>query len=382
MESPTRNRKIYNGLIPYLSELDTPAFPLSAKGGGQMQFFSHITPASSNAALQHSINSNLNYTAELQFNSRPILEALREPHSLDIQSELSVQISKSSFTEEKQQIAAHLRLLGMPKQANEILSCGDPYGCVYWLWCECGKQPRPYLCNYPRICPECAIRYKNKQILKYRYWLKQFPLSNYRAAKCLRLITLTMESVLNFADGIAAIKNNFRKFRKKEVIKKALHKGLVCIQKNINKETGLYNVHIHIVAHSSYINQKVLSQEWSKVTQGKGIITDIRLCGSYKGSIGYLLQYTTKGSYETPRQKAESFIALYRQKLIYPFGLNNHDKEAIRKKKFVCKKCGVPKEYISPIKRFYGIFNQPVITENYLFNLIPNANLKEIQGGI
>jgi hypothetical protein len=161
----------------------------------------------------------------------------------------------------------------------------------------------------------------------------------------LRFLTLTLENQKDLTEGINQIYSAFTKFKRRKYFKEMKDKkskrisggvGVFHIKKGKeNKE--LYNLHIHLIIDSGFLDMKShkktggdseLVKEWKACTGGSGVL-DIRMIGNkssfclteQEGALRYLLGYMGLGLKElTPKEKAIVLKETSGRRLLFTFG--------------------------------------------------------------
>jgi hypothetical protein len=145
------------------------------------------------------------------------------------------------------------------------------------------------------LCPDCAIYRQKRAFQRLFPKFQQFARNNPKDR--LVLITLTLK---NTSDNLLEIhrffKKSFRKLRQKKNWKTKMRGGIVSFELTIDKN-GLSHYHAHILAQRKSFDryeQSDLSDDWNKVTDGKGFIVDIRQVSDLKDGFREVLKYSFK----------------------------------------------------------------------------------------
>lgn len=109
-----------------------------------------------------------------------------------------------------------------------------------------------------------------------------------------RFITLTLRhSNTPLSDQLDRIQRDFRELRRRDVWTRAIEGAAAFLEVKVSSKTGLWHVHLHILAVGTWIDSKELSREWHKVT-GDSSVVDVRLAKSKGGVAAYVTKYVTK----------------------------------------------------------------------------------------
>ncbi len=217
--------------------------------------------------------------------------------------------------------------------------------------CGCGFKKFPVMCNY-RICPECGEKRSFKFEKKYLGPIKKMKIARSIYDSGLRFLTLTIVNQKSIEEGIDYLYESFRRFNRRNYFKEKVSGGIgsIEIKDGVN---GLWNLHIHLIIDSTYLDMKShlktgedtkLVKEWEHCTKGSGILYLERV-RDHRGALKYVLKYLTKGISDlSPELKASFFKQIFGRRLLFTFGrfLNmKGDKD-----KFFCRDCGIFYRYI------------------------------------
>lgn len=195
---------------------------------------------------------------------------------------------------------------------------------------NCGYSFPVYMRCGDRTCPDCRSRDYFRLLGSYRAFL---------ASKSrLRLITLTMRGRLGFLpkNRVVRLRRAFKKLLKKSYYRSRLVGGLYSIE--AKKKLNGWNIHMHILAEGSFIEQKKLSRDWLQIT-GDSFIVDIRDAYSGLGGLKYILKYLTK-SPDTLGCNDEYNQAFKGARLVSGFGTWYKKILLLEKEAKICPVCG------------------------------------------
>ena len=248
--------------------------------------------------------------------------------------------------------------------------------------CSCGYIQTPKRCNY-RICPCCgkirSFKFYN-QFIKY---LKKQRIARSIYDNGLRFLTLTIKNQRNLNKNITELYKAFTKLKRRNYFKERVKGGLGTIDVKKGKN-GLWNLHIHFIINSKYLDMKShkktgkdskLVKEWKICTNGSGVLY-IERVRNHGGALGYILKYLTKGlkelSYKT---KAIFFKATFGRRLLFTFGefykLKKQQKERVR-----CPECHGLYQYIAENSEEYRLLFESSSREDPQWFIILKKNEK------
>lgn len=251
-----------------------------------------------------------------------------------------------SATTTRQAVVGYLRALGNHKAADKVADCGQQYRLLICNGCG-SPHYAPHRCKR-RYCPECAVKLaatkaaamaraiRNAAIDKSHRW---------------RLITLTQPPVILASDGIKAIVQGMRRWRRLKGIRRLVVGGYWTIEAVPSRSRpGWWHVHAHLLAVGSYLPKRILDATWAAAMPGAQI-TDIRIAKTPEIAAGYITKYMSKdftaaaGALEIAAMLAELpphvrllgawgiLFAAYRQQ-------RKADREGDTGHQFVCLYCG------------------------------------------
>jgi hypothetical protein len=188
--------------------------------------------------------------------------------------------------------------------------------CSPIVWHAPGEKPRLQLqaCK-DRLCPRCQhergrqARVRVLEIIRF-----------YNAA---RLITLTLRSTDEpLAELYARLFDCWRVLRQSPWWKAKVQAGVYAVEVTVNRETGSWHPHLHIIYEGDYIDQRELSRVWRDITLDSPIV-DIRAVHNRAGAARYVADYIAKpaelGEW-TDEQIREFAEALRGKRLVHTFG--------------------------------------------------------------
>jgi hypothetical protein len=99
--------------------------------------------------------------------------------------------------------------------------------------------------------------------------------------------------------------------------------GVAVVEIKKGSNSGRWHVHLHVLAHSSYLDARRLSEAWQRAT-GDSFIVDVSRVKSDTKGIGYVAKYAGKGwTAEVVRDHdalVECVVALRGRRLLLTFG--------------------------------------------------------------
>lgn len=149
-----------------------------------------------------------------------------------------------------------------------------------------------------------------------------------------KLLTLTMVTQAELTrEGVRKIRLAFQRLLHREYFRSRIRGGLYAIEVSYS---GRWNVHLHALIDSLYIDQAELSRAWFDIT-GDSYIVDIRQAWSPRAGLKYVLKYMLK-SPSLNGQEATYDYVLKKTRLVQTFGAFYHTKP--EKPNLVCPRCG------------------------------------------
>lgn len=139
-----------------------------------------------------------------------------------------------------------------------------------------------------------------------------------------RFVTLTMRAGQTpLVDQIDRIYRSFLELRRRHFWKNAVQGGAAFLEVKIGEKSGLWHVHLHILAQTKWLDQRTLSTEWHAVT-GDSSIVDVRPIDDAQGRARYVTKYVTKPMdstvYQSDAKMDECIMAMKGRRLCSTFG--------------------------------------------------------------
>jgi hypothetical protein len=142
--------------------------------------------------------------------------------------------------------------------------------------------------------------------------------------KHLRFVTFTLkrsEKPLNFI--ISRLLTCFKKVRDHKFWKSAVRAGVAVVEVTRGKDASHWHVHLHVLVVGNFLDQKLLSEAWLKVTRDSKIV-DVRAVRDAEVGVAYVAKYATKGwsqdVLDDPDALIECVLALRGRRLLVYFG--------------------------------------------------------------
>jgi hypothetical protein len=173
-------------------------------------------------------------------------------------------------------------------QAASRLERFDRCGARAWVIRSKGSTP-----IYRLACDKCRDRFceacaSEKRLTVCRNLRDQLP------DQMMRLVTFTLLSTaMPLSDQIDRIYGCFKDMRGTELWRENVTGGLTFLELTRNVETGLFHPHLHVLTSGKYLPQKLLRQEWLKIT-GDSYIVDVRAVDNPGVAAGYVAKYAGK----------------------------------------------------------------------------------------
>jgi len=139
-------------------------------------------------------------------------------------------------------------------------------------------------CNQ-RWCPMCS---------KTKRWIITNSVAAWaRTARHPKFLTFTLKSSPSPLEvQVSRLYDAFRDLRKRAWWKRKVSGGVWFFQLTVNKSTGLWHPHIHVLIDGDYIAKEFLSREWLQLTCDSKII-DIRKVHDPEQAAEYVARYAT-----------------------------------------------------------------------------------------
>jgi len=120
-----------------------------------------------------------------------------------------------------------------------------------------------------RLCPLCAIKRSER--------LGSQLVAAVSKMDDPRHIVLTAPAVPDFLrEQIDGLRHAFRALRRSDQWSGTQRGGVYSIEVTLNKKTGLWHPHLHIITDGEYIAQNTLVDEWRRALQTSGIWSEVR----------------------------------------------------------------------------------------------------------
>lgn len=196
------------------------------------------------------------------------------------------------------------------------------------LYCaNCGdKRVVPLRCGR-RSCPSCRRSSYHRHLRGYRDLAREM-----RDPKLLTLTKVTRETLT--VDVIRDLRGAFRRLLHRRYFRERVRGGLYVIEAKVNSKG--WNVHLHALIDSAYLEQAIVSTAWRELT-GDSFIVDIRRVHSVRGGLGYILKYLLKPP-ALGGQEALYDAALKGTRLAQTFGVFYRAK--VQTRPLACPRCG------------------------------------------
>jgi hypothetical protein len=216
----------------------------------------------------------------------------------------------------KDSIVAKLREIGCGQLASELQNCHSQKiyitcdGCKSKLtvWNRCDKF----------YCPCCTPRLANERREAIEWWTKSVSQPKHV------VLTQRNSTSLQWTD-VKQIKQSFSRLRRSKFARKKSFywfdkeaESITPLRKwkeptetgrtitsqpwvggfyslEVTNEKRGWHLHIHALVNSNYIDERVLSYEWEKATQGRGYIVKVKDCRD-KSYLQEVTKYAVKGS--------------------------------------------------------------------------------------
>lgn len=208
------------------------------------------------------------------------------------------------------------------------------------LLCGCGYQYVAEINCGNRLCNYCAGKAAWRIRKRYLKLIKNMAQP--------KLMTLTLPTTRKLTKArIRFIRASFSKIRRQEYYRIRIRGGIYVIE--IKKSNGLWNVHIHALINSVYIDEERLCRDWCKLTGA--YIADVENAWSTRGGLEYLLKYISKPGRFNSQDSVVYRESMKGTRLIQDFG--NLFNQSVRPL-FHCPNCGATEwitvEYMDILK--------------------------------
>lgn len=216
--------------------------------------------------------------------------------------------------------------LDSPTTSRQLLQ--EDYHETITLYCaNCGERRVITLRCGRRSCPIC------RKSLYFR--LLRGYLAIARGVQNPKLLTLTTATRGALTrEAVNAIRSAFQRLLHRKYFCTRIRGGLYVIEIKFG-ETG-WNVHLHALIDSSYLDQETISSTWQQIT-GDSYIVDIRQIFSARVGLRYILKYMLKPPVLNGQESVYDHT-LKGTRLVQPFGVfYRAEKEKLV---LACPRCG------------------------------------------
>lgn len=108
-----------------------------------------------------------------------------------------------------------------------------------------------------------------------------------------KFVTLTLKSSADTLESqVSRLYDSFRRLRNSKVWRQSVRGGVWFFQLTVNRSTGMWHPHLHILVDSDYIRQRALSNRWLDITCDSKIV-DIRKVHKVEDAAEYVARYAT-----------------------------------------------------------------------------------------
>lgn len=287
------------------------------------------------------------------------LQPLRE--GLPNQTSLQESLHEPHWTERHKVITA---LSGSPlpshqKWSDRMARCGNHAS--FFMDPAAGKV-RPWLsrCAH-RLCPFCA-RARSAHVAEQLYKV-MVQMSRPR------LLVLTVKSDdSDLTDQLANLRFWFRKLRKRKLWRSKVKGGCYVVEVTLNKDTGQWHPHIHVIFDGDYLPQQLLRTLWHEIT-GDSEIVWLQEVTDRDGMSRELSKYIGKPqrlSTLTATQINDYATAIHGNRMVQSFG-NTYGIEVTDEDK---KDLNAPEIYRVPLGKLMHYAREGHVTPQRLLLLI------------
>lgn len=203
---------------------------------------------------------------------------------------------------------------------NRVLwkRAGKMEGCCAFPGVGKDSKNRPILFLHrckDRMCPRCQAQRGRVATEKISGFV--------RGMNAARFITFTLKHRnASLAQEIKRCAAAFRLLRKEPLWKLNVLSGIWALEITRNGQTGLWHVHLHIIADGRYMPHGQLVELWKKVT-GDSYVVDIRAVVDRNRAASYVARYVSKPADVTSWPKAavrEYAESLHGCRMLHTFG--------------------------------------------------------------
>lgn len=139
-----------------------------------------------------------------------------------------------------------------------------------------------------------------------------------------KFITLTIRAdQRSLVERRRHLLDSFGRLRRTKFFRSAITGGAYCTQVTRGDSGGHWHVHLHVLAHASYVCSRRLSRAW-KECSGDSKIVHVRAVRNAEKDAGYVARYATKGCERDvvldPDSLCEAVVALRGARMLATFG--------------------------------------------------------------
>ena len=246
-----------------------------------------------------------------------VLKAERDRRGTDCEQAYDQQLRFKGVESERN---LWLRLLpkieSTPKIISRFNDCGS--GCSVFLDPETGRYIlRSHTCHL-RFCPVCRRRLQRAVIERITTSLGSIKRHTWQ------FITLTLRHTDNTLESqLAILRKAFRNLRQQKLWKSSVTHGFAILEITYSTKKDEWHPHIHVLAHTGFIDWSALRKAWKHVTSGSDNI-DCGFINSAKSAASYVAKYLGKppplSFLERVHRAREYYAATARSKFLIPFG--------------------------------------------------------------
>lgn len=176
---------------------------------------------------------------------------------------------------------------------------------------------KPQTCKL-RFCPVCRRRIQRAVVKRLSDALGAIKRHSWQ------FITLTIRHTDRpLRDQLNALRHDFRKLRQHKLWRQNVSHGFAIIEITYNEAADQWHPHIHVLAHTQFIDWSLLRKAWKHVTGGSDNI-DCGFIKSSKSAATYVAKYLGKPPPLVFRERihraGEYYDATKRAKFLIPFG--------------------------------------------------------------
>lgn len=220
----------------------------------------------------------------------------------------------SGWAETRRRVYESLVRVGTRERALDAFS-----NCGANLWLAVDGEQLSLVANHchNRHCEACARGKRAALVAAVSLRLRE------QRARC-RFLTFTLKcQPVPLVDQLDRLLASFRRLRQRQFWKKLVTGGAFFVEIKLGENSGLWHVHLHVLAEGSFIDQRKLSAEWHAVT-GDSYIVDVRAIAEDAKVASYVAKYATKPLHSKvilqPDKLDECIVSVRGRRLVQPFG--------------------------------------------------------------